>query len=161
MSLTGSKETNEWRMLIRPLDSYHKSLACHSLSSRVLFKREGIMLASFIQRCSCAFYSSEVGKKISWKSRTWSRISFLKPFWTYGIQIWRCTKQSNIDIIQRFQNKVLRHMVNAPWYIRNNYLHKDLQVDVVSSKIQRFAQKHEDSTIMRTMRPYSSWTTRA
>jgi len=34
-------------------------------------------------------------------------------------------------------------MINAPWYIRNNDLHKDLQVDVVTSKIQRFAQKHE------------------
>ena len=51
--------------------------------------------------------------------------------------------QSNIDIIQRFQNKVLRHMVNAPWYIRNNDLHRDLQVYIVSSEIQRFAQKHE------------------
>jgi len=34
-------------------------------------------------------------------------------------------------------------MVNAPSYIRNNDLHRDLQVDVVSSEIQRFAQKHE------------------
>jgi hypothetical protein len=34
-------------------------------------------------------------------------------------------------------------MVNAPWYIRNNDLHRDLQVIVVSSEIQRFAQKHE------------------
>jgi len=34
-------------------------------------------------------------------------------------------------------------MVNAPWYIRNNDLHRDLQVDVASSEIQRFAQKHE------------------
>jgi len=34
-------------------------------------------------------------------------------------------------------------MVNAPWYIRNNDLHRDLQVDVVSSEIQRFAKKHE------------------
>jgi len=30
-----------------------------------------------------------------------------------------------------------------PGYIRNNDLHRDLQVDVVSSEIQRFAQKHE------------------
>jgi len=69
----------------------------------------------------------------------------LKPVWTYGIQLWSCNKQSNIDItqVQRFQNKVLRHMVNATWYIRNNDLHRDLQVDVVSSEIQRFAQKHE------------------
>jgi len=34
-------------------------------------------------------------------------------------------------------------MVNAPWYLRNNDLNKDLQVDVVTSEIQRFAQKHE------------------
>jgi len=34
-------------------------------------------------------------------------------------------------------------MVNAPWYIRNNDLLRDLQVDVVTSEIQRFAQKHE------------------
>ena len=34
-------------------------------------------------------------------------------------------------------------MVNAPWHIRNNDLHRGLQVDVVTSEIQRFAQKHE------------------
>jgi hypothetical protein len=34
-------------------------------------------------------------------------------------------------------------MVNAPWYIRNNDIHRDLHVDVVTSEIQRFAQKHE------------------
>jgi len=67
----------------------------------------------------------------------------LKPIRTYGIQLWGCTKQSNINIIQRFQNKVLRNMVNAPWYVTNSDLHRDLQVNVVSSEIQRFAQKHE------------------
>jgi hypothetical protein len=34
-------------------------------------------------------------------------------------------------------------MVSAPWYIRNNGLRRDQQVDVVTSEIQRFAQKHE------------------
>ena len=67
----------------------------------------------------------------------------LKPVWTYGIQLWGCTKQSNIDIIQ-FQNKVLQNIVNAPWYIRNTDLHRDLEVDVVSSEIQRFTQEHEE-----------------
>jgi hypothetical protein len=28
-------------------------------------------------------------------------------------------------------------------HIRNNDLHRDLQVDVLTSEIQRFAQKHE------------------
>jgi hypothetical protein len=52
----------------------------------------------------------------------------LKPVWTYGIQLWGCTKPSNIAIIQRFQNKVLRAIVNAPWYVRNADLHRDLKM---------------------------------
>jgi hypothetical protein len=50
----------------------------------------------------------------------------LKPIWTYGVQLWGCTKQSNRDNVQRFQNKVLWGMVNAPWYIRNKDFHRDL-----------------------------------
>jgi hypothetical protein len=34
-------------------------------------------------------------------------------------------------------------MISSPWYIRNNDFHRDPQMDVVSSEIQRFAQKHE------------------
>ena len=68
----------------------------------------------------------------------------LKPVWTYGIQLSGCTKQSNIDIIQQFQNEVLRNIVNAPWYIRKDDFHRDLEVDAVSSEIQRFAKKHEE-----------------
>ena len=53
-------------------------------------------------------------------------------------------------------------MVNAPWYIRNNDLHGDLQVDVVTSDIQRFAQYHEERLLHHEnveARPFISWTT--
>ena len=40
----------------------------------------------------------------------------IKPVWTYGIQLWGCTSQSNRNIIQRFQNRVLRGIIDAPWY---------------------------------------------
>ena len=68
----------------------------------------------------------------------------LKPVWTYGIQLWGCTTQSTIEVIQRFQNQVLRGMVNAPWYIRNADLHRDLNVELVTAAIRRFARKHEE-----------------
>lgn len=67
----------------------------------------------------------------------------LMPIWTYGIQLWGCTNQNNMQIIQRFQNKVLRGIVNAPWYIRNEDLHRDLKVDFVSTVIKKFAEAHE------------------
>ena len=68
----------------------------------------------------------------------------LKPVWTYGIQLWGCTKPSNIAIIQRFQNKVLRAIFNAPWYVRNVDLHRDLKMEMVTAEIKRFARKHEE-----------------
>jgi hypothetical protein len=68
----------------------------------------------------------------------------LKPVWTDGIQLWGCTKQSNTDIIQRFQNKVLRNIIDATWYIRNGDLDMDLQMEMVTNEIGRFAKKHEE-----------------
>lgn len=68
----------------------------------------------------------------------------LKPIWTYGIQLWGCTKKSNIQAIQTVQNKVLRGIVNAPWYVRNSDIHRDLKVDEVTDVIYNFAIKHQD-----------------
>lgn len=68
----------------------------------------------------------------------------LKPVWTYGIQLWGCTKQTNIKIIQRFQNKVLRNIVNAPWYCRNSDILRDLDMETVANTIKRFAKSHEE-----------------
>lgn len=66
----------------------------------------------------------------------------LKPVWVYGSQLWGCAKQSQIKRIQTFQNKVLRNMVNAPWYVRNSDLHRDLGIQDVASEIKRIADKH-------------------
>jgi hypothetical protein len=54
------------------------------------------------------------------------------------------SKPSNIAIIQRFQNKVLRDIVDAPWYVRNADLHRDLNMEMVTAEIKRFARKHEE-----------------
>jgi hypothetical protein len=68
----------------------------------------------------------------------------LKPVWTYSIQLWGCTKQSNTDIIQRFQNNVLKNIVDAPWYIRNVDFLRDLQMEMVTNETGKFAEKHEE-----------------
>lgn len=68
----------------------------------------------------------------------------LKPIWTYGAQLWSCTKKTNLDIIQKFQKQVLRDVVNAPWYIRNDNLHRDLGMEHVSEEIKKYAVKHKE-----------------
>lgn len=49
----------------------------------------------------------------------------------------------NIAIIQHFQNKVLRNIIVASWYIRYGDLHRDLDVVFVTSEIQPFTEKHK------------------
>jgi hypothetical protein len=40
--------------------------------------------------------------------------AILKPIWTYGIQLWGTASTSNIEILERFQSKVLGMIVDAP-----------------------------------------------
>ena len=66
----------------------------------------------------------------------------LKPVWTYGIQLWGCTSKSNIQIIQTFQNKAIRLIMNCPWYVRNPDLQRDIGVESVERVISQFATSH-------------------
>ena len=70
--------------------------------------------------------------------------TFLKPIWTYGIKLWGTASNSNIEILQRFQNKVLRVIVNAPWYIPNNVLHKDLKTPTIRVETTRLCANYQD-----------------
>jgi hypothetical protein len=100
----------------------------------------------------------------------------LKPIWTYGIQLWGTTSNSNIKILmgyyfsinatccvdgkiithlsprnrmhpthlkikilERFQSKVLRLIVDAPWYVSNYIIRKDLQIPTVKEEISCFS----------------------
>jgi len=65
--------------------------------------------------------------------------TILKYVWTYGIPLWGSASHSNIEILQRFQNKVLRTIVNAPWYIPNKLLHTDLRMPTVREEITKFS----------------------
>jgi hypothetical protein len=45
--------------------------------------------------------------------------TILKPIWTYGIQLWGTASTSNIEILNHFESKALRMIVDAPWYVPN------------------------------------------
>jgi hypothetical protein len=63
--------------------------------------------------------------------------SILKPIWTCGIQLWGTASTSNIEILERFQSKALRIIVDAPWYVPNNHIRRDLQMTSVKEEICR------------------------
>lgn len=66
----------------------------------------------------------------------------IKPIWSYGSQIWGNASASNIEVIQRVQSKILRLITGAPWYVRNENLHKDLKIPAVRDELQRIKQSH-------------------
>ena len=53
--------------------------------------------------------------------------TILKPVWTYGRQLWGRASTSNIEILQRFQSKVVRRIINAPFYVSNGQIHRDIK----------------------------------
>jgi hypothetical protein len=84
----------------------------------------------------------------------------IRPVWSYGIQLWGCASDSNIQVIQRYQNKVLKCIVNAPWYFWNCDLHRDLGIETVTDIIVNFAKdmKRDFKTTSTLKRPdFSTW----
>lgn len=51
-----------------------------------------------------------------------------KPMWLYDIQFWGTGTNSNIEILQRFQNKVIR----APRYVLNYDIQQDIRISSVN-----------------------------
>jgi hypothetical protein len=60
----------------------------------------------------------------------------IKPIWTYGIQLWGAASTSNSEILEHFQLKALRLITDAPWYVQNAIIRRDLQVPSVKEEIR-------------------------
>lgn len=93
-------------------------------------------------------------RKLSWLLNKKSKLSvknkllvykvILKPIWTYGVQLWGTASNSNIEIIQRFQSKLLRNILQAPWYVSNKVLHEDTSIPTVREVITNFSKKYHE-----------------
>uniref|UniRef100_A0A170VBI3 Reverse transcriptase n=1 Tax=Triatoma infestans TaxID=30076 RepID=A0A170VBI3_TRIIF len=59
-------------------------------------------------------------------------LSLLAPIWTYGLELYGSAKRSNINRLQTLQSKILRRIVNAPFYVSNLTIHKDLKIPFIS-----------------------------
>jgi hypothetical protein len=68
--------------------------------------------------------------------------TILKPIWTYGIQLWGTASISNIQILERFHSKALRTIVDAPWYVPNTVIGRDLQTATVKEEIRRYSSQY-------------------
>ena len=66
----------------------------------------------------------------------------IKPVWTYGIQLWGTANNSNIEILQRFQSKTLRSLLNASWYVTNETIHRNLKIPTVKDEMHKSRSRY-------------------
>lgn len=59
------------------------------------------------------------------------------------LKLWGCAKEYRISGIHKIQNKVLRNIVSASWYVQNCDIHSDLGLKNVVSKIRSVVAKRE------------------
>jgi hypothetical protein len=67
--------------------------------------------------------------------------TILNPIWTYGIQLWGTASTSNIEILELFQSKALRMVVDAPWYVPNTLIRRDRQIPSVKEEISHYSAR--------------------
>ncbi|CAD6994221.1 unnamed protein product [Ceratitis capitata] len=94
-----------------------------------------IRLPTPILRPSTSFFFKKfaLSKKsgFSLENKTLLYNATIKPIWTYGIQLWCTACVTNLNIIQRRQSKTLKTITGSPRYMRNENIHKDLQIPTI------------------------------
>ncbi|KAL1116599.1 hypothetical protein AAG570_005071 [Ranatra chinensis] len=64
------------------------------------------------------------------------------------LDVRRGTVGSNLDRVQSFQSKVLRTVLDAPWYVSNRTTHHDFNIPTVQqsalNRLQKFLDKHSN-----------------
>ncbi|GFT55651.1 probable RNA-directed DNA polymerase from transposon X-element [Trichonephila clavipes] len=89
-----------------------------------------------------------IGKKskLSLNRKRLIFIQYLQPLLTYACQIWGIAAEVHLNKLQVLQNKALRIILNAPIYVPRRYLHKELKVFSVNSRIKQLSRKFHDQT---------------
>ena len=63
--------------------------------------------------------------------------------WSYvDLQHWGTASNCNLEIIQRFHSKTLRMIANAPRYMTNQQIHRDLKVPFGKDEV-KVLQSHD------------------
>jgi hypothetical protein len=82
--------------------------------------------------------SSKSKLSVSNKHLTYKII--LEPIWTYGMQLWNAASTS--EILEHFQSRALPMIVDAPWYVPNTVVRRDLQIPTIQEEIRHYSSQY-------------------
>ena len=66
--------------------------------------------------------------KLSINNKLLIYTALIRPVLTYGCPTWSTLAPYRKAQLQTFQNKILRIIANAPWFVRNTTIHRDLNI---------------------------------
>ena len=69
--------------------------------------------------------------------------TIIKPIWTYKIPLWGTAAMSNINKLESLQSKILKTIVDARWYVRNQDIGKDLKIPTFKEEIVRYTETYK------------------
>ena len=72
--------------------------------------------------------------------------ALVRPLVTYGCPVWGNSSATNINKLQVLQNKIIRTAVDAPWFVRNEQIHRELNLPTFSEFITRLTNIHKCSS---------------
>lgn len=121
-----------------------KYLGLH-LDSRLTWKHhiQAIINNIRIKRRQMCWLTSRKSK-LSTENKLKVYKTIIKPIWTYGIPLWGIAAKSHIIKLETIQSQILRTIVNAPWYFRNDDIRKDLKISTVKEEITQYVKKYRE-----------------
>lgn len=69
--------------------------------------------------------------------------SIFRPMWSYCAVLWGAARNCHINKIQVMQSRFLRNAVNAPWFVTNYSIHRDMGIPMVKDYVNEMMEKHE------------------
>ncbi|GBM48234.1 RNA-directed DNA polymerase from mobile element jockey [Araneus ventricosus] len=65
--------------------------------------------------------------------------AYLRPILTYAALVWGCAANTNLKILEVLQNKTIRTICNATWYMSNTDIRKDLKYPSLRDFIKKLS----------------------
>jgi len=72
-----------------------------------------------------------IGRKSQLSNKNNILYKSIMKYESMELQLWGTTINSNVKIIEKYQSKILRILVNALWFIINNTLHQNLGITTI------------------------------
>lgn len=69
----------------------------------------------------------------------------IRPLMTYASPVWGYAAKTHLRRLQGMQNKIIRHVAGAPWFVRNTIIHRDLNIPSLRQHIRHLATRLYDT----------------